>query len=73
MSAERILETIAAEMGWSEDVQIAHLLGYIENQASDAAFEDYLRQVAEEERCDPAEVDGPAEAGGPAELGGFGR
>lgn len=59
MAAEDILEHHAEEAGWSEILQIALLCEYIDNQADNAAFEDFLIQAKEEE-CggpDPDELE----------------
>lgn len=41
------LEDIAEEMGWEDSSVVIHLLGYIQNQEADDAFEDFLAQQAE--------------------------
>lgn len=39
-----MFEKIAEEQGWSEATKVLVLLAYIENQGSDEAFIDFVRQ-----------------------------
>jgi hypothetical protein len=45
MSERELFETMTTEEGWHERTQIDVLLQYIENQGSEAAFEDFLAQI----------------------------
>lgn len=42
MSTREIFYRVATDEGWSDDDQIDILLRYIENQAADDSFHDYL-------------------------------
>jgi hypothetical protein len=44
-----ILREWSAKQGWNESSQIDLLVQYIDNQQDDAAFEDFLRETAEDE------------------------
>lgn len=52
MKPESAIEAMADEAGWSVETQLALCLEYIENQASDEAFVDFLKQKLDEERDD---------------------
>jgi hypothetical protein len=56
MSAESIAESIAEEQGWNDSTLLGLCLDYINNQQSDEAFEDHLRQNCADEDEDE---DGP--------------
>ena len=49
MSAENIARTVASEQGWTDATLLDLCLTYIDNQASPDAFEDHLRETANEE------------------------
>ncbi len=44
MNSSTIFESVAAELGWSQNTQIEVLLRYIDQQASAEAFSDYLAE-----------------------------
>lgn len=47
---EDILNEHAERQGWNDASKIALLCRYIENQQCDDAFEDFLKQISEEEQ-----------------------
>ena len=49
MSAKHILYKMIPERGWSDHTCLELCLNYIDTQDSNAAFKDFLEQVAEEE------------------------
>jgi len=49
MSADIILEKIAAEQGWNETTQLELALRYIDFQGGNDAFRDFLLQQQDEE------------------------
>lgn len=60
MAAERVMDEFAAKQGWNEASQLALALQYIDNQADDAAFKDFLAQQADAEEefvAEPQEQD----------------
>jgi hypothetical protein len=46
MSASTIALDIQVERGWTDAALLDVVLDYIDNQGSDDAFEDYLREAA---------------------------
>lgn len=46
-----------ADQGWTTEVKLSLCLQYIANQQDDAAFEDFLREQAEQEAADVAASD----------------
>jgi hypothetical protein len=50
----RDFDSVAARCGWTDATQVTVLLGYILQQQSDEAFEDYLAGL-ELEESDPVE------------------
>jgi hypothetical protein len=49
MSADMIVDRIAAERGWTPDTVVALLCEYIDNQQANDALEDFLSEVAANE------------------------
>lgn len=49
MSAEDVMEKIAAAQGWNDASQLALALQYISFQGDDSAFRDFLLQQADAE------------------------
>ena len=56
MSSQAVMDQMAAQQGWSVATQLDLALQYIDNQADDAAFQDFLVQVAHEENVPLEEV-----------------
>ena len=52
MNAETIFDRFAHEQGWDMDSQVTILLRYIDNQQSDEAFKDFLREQQDDENAD---------------------
>lgn len=50
MEAETIIDEIGARTGWNDASKLALCLQYINNQADNAAFQDFLEQQAADEQ-----------------------
>ena len=55
MSTQHVIDKHQDQQGWTDTTVLNLLIGYLDNQGSDDALDDYLGEVAAEENSASAE------------------